>query len=676
LLLGVIATFIAASAAAAWAQASRDVADAQCAGLITPFERGQSESAGTDGRRKRALLVGISRYARGHGEPRDWWDIPTGCDVALMKTVLISRFGFPERDVATLTEDQATLGRILAKFQEHLIDRAAPGDVIVFYFSGHGQPIPDPEDRTLDGQRASLVTWDYIDQRARNGALTNLRSDTLRDKIRGLRQRMERGGQVVGDIAIFLDACYSGGGTKAPVRSKGRGWDTEIDGPLPAVPGGSKGITRFAFEPELSLAKGHVLITACGYDDVAIPKSGTGASLFTYHLANELVRATPETTYEALFDRLVSRMAGLQRPQLEGEYSKRLFGGEAVPGEAYVRVEGVAGDTVILAIGAIQGTTEGSRFSLFRAGSSIRDERNRVAEVEVFDVMTTTCRARLTRESALAVNRDDLISARAVETVHNYAGHRLRAFFDGVTPPRDLVQLEMITTRGAGPRDNDVSIRRDGDRVRVVLPSGVVIADLRDDCAGPVRLREALIGAWRWHFLARCFVQEDGNVRSAIRLEMRITPVNVKTDAAGNLVKICGQRKDVDRRHGLVLRPGDFVAISLCNYSREDAYVSVLDLGTDGSIKLAYPLEEEGPVANVQPIRIKADGSWHEIRNVALRIDRPPGRELFKAIGTVRPADFSSLFFKPLSDDKSIAAGVPPEYQPLAALLRATREGT
>ena len=59
-----------------------------------------------------------------------------------MKTVLISRFGFPEGEVETLVEGQATLEAIVAKFRDHLIAPAAPGDVVFFYFSGHGQPIP------------------------------------------------------------------------------------------------------------------------------------------------------------------------------------------------------------------------------------------------------------------------------------------------------------------------------------------------------------------------------------------------------------------------------------------------------------------------------------------------------------------------------------------------------
>ncbi|MDX2097996.1 MAG: caspase family protein, partial [Leptolyngbyaceae cyanobacterium bins.59] len=98
--------------------------------------------------RKLALLVGINQYNHGPGL--------TGCltDVELQRELLLYRFGFQNRDILTLTDQQATRENIEAAFVSHLIEQARPGDAIVFHFSGYGSSIgsgtaPDMVQHTL-----------------------------------------------------------------------------------------------------------------------------------------------------------------------------------------------------------------------------------------------------------------------------------------------------------------------------------------------------------------------------------------------------------------------------------------------------------------------------------------------------------------------------------------------
>ncbi|WP_223210404.1 caspase family protein, partial [Microcystis aeruginosa] len=44
-----------------------------------------------------------------------------------------------------LTDKEATRENILQAFEEHLIQWAQPGDVVVFHFSGHGSQVFDPD---------------------------------------------------------------------------------------------------------------------------------------------------------------------------------------------------------------------------------------------------------------------------------------------------------------------------------------------------------------------------------------------------------------------------------------------------------------------------------------------------------------------------------------------------
>ncbi|MDQ2623236.1 MAG: caspase family protein, partial [Actinomycetota bacterium] len=205
-----------------------------CTALLPAIQA--TEVAPADAPRRRALLVGISEYTKLGSRNGDWSDLSTRCDVELMKQVLIGRYGFAPEHVKVLTEGQAERQAIVELFRGHLIQDARPGDVVVFYFSGHGQLIPDP--KSWGGQRGSLVTADYVDGDARNGARTNLRSDTLRDLLRELKARMRKDpkvpdSEVEGNITVLLDSCHSGGGTKGLLKPKGRAWDPAKDGPIP-----------------------------------------------------------------------------------------------------------------------------------------------------------------------------------------------------------------------------------------------------------------------------------------------------------------------------------------------------------------------------------------------------------------------------------------------------------
>jgi hypothetical protein len=578
-----------------------------------------------------------------------------------------------------LTEEQATRANIVAKFQQFLIEPAQPGDTVVFSFSGHGQRIADPTG--YDGLRASFVPFDYRTQSATDGAATNLRSDQLRDLLATLKGRMTREGQVVGEIAVVLDACFSGGGTKdagVDVR-KGRDWDPALDGPDPrgsaTAPGARPMGILGEFDAGKSLAQGYVLLAACPYDDVALASPTLGAGVFTYHLTAELARATPQTTYQGLFERVRARLYGRQRPQLEGNVTHRVLQGQATPAESYYLVTAVDGPTVTLSVGALLGASSGSRFALFRPGTSVREYSNEVAEVELEHVGPTSSRARLLPGLLTAERSQELLSARAVETAHDYSAHRLRAWLARF-PAGSVPDLPpMVTTAGASQRDHDVLIRRETGRVRVLLPNGTVIADLPDGPERDKRLGEALLGAWRWMFVSRHLIRDDP--ASSVRIEMDTFPVDVEQNDRGEVVRIKGPRPGAKAGGPRIFHQGDSAVVLLRNYSRAPAYVTVLDLAPDGSLNLIYPPAAGPAVDNYQPIRVEPDNQWHQIPDLVLRATPPFGREQFKAIATVVPVDFRTLMFQPLEGGaKSPMKAIPIRLHPLALLLRTAQTGT
>jgi len=687
-----------------------------CAALFPVAEPARPDPALAP--RRRALLVGISRYQELGSKNGDWPNLPTRCDVETMKRSLVDRYGFVPEQVEVLTEGQATRAAIEDAFRRHLIGPARPGDVVVFYFSGHGQRIPDR--KSWGGLRSSLVTADYQDGDARIGAKTNLRSDTLRDLLRELKAKMRKDpkdsdSEVEGNITVLLDSCHSGGGTKGLLKPKGRAWNPAKDGPIPE-PGAEvrpKGVAGF-FDKDEAVAQGYVLIAASRSEEPALaPVEGTEVSLMTYHLADLLAQVPPRTTYRDIFERLSVALSANQTPQLEGRRDLRLFATEGRPGESYLLVQEVKDNRVTLPVGRVQGTTKGSRFALYRRGTSIKDPKNQVAEAEVQVVRTTTSLAAPTAKYA-AVDPKDLVEARAVEVLHNYGEHPLRVLFvEGespdkfvpVDPPPRLLRGEgdVLTTEGATTDAFDVRARRvllrmkpDDPRseearywvlerpskeaheepgspttasaARATSADGLVLARIKDGPDAATSIRQALVGAWRYQFLARTLKKVDPE--GTLDIQVKLVPWVVEENDQGEKVSV-GPKDEPEPEGQLVMKPGDYIAVFVKNRGGEPVYVTVLDLGTDGSIRPLFPPQGAPPIAEYAPARIMPGKQWERLRGQVLQLAEPAGQEIIKVIATRQPADFGAFLYIP-PGAKGKGPGlerIPAKFQPLGLLI-------
>lgn len=137
--------------------------------------------------RKRALCVGINRY-------------PTaplaGCvaDATLWASTLQS-LGF---EAQQLFDDRATLERITGALTE-LVTTAAPGDILVFQYSGHGTQLPDingdEAQGDTPGKDEAICPYDFA-----SGAFL------IDDDIGEVFKRLPAGV----NLTCFIDCCHSG----------------------------------------------------------------------------------------------------------------------------------------------------------------------------------------------------------------------------------------------------------------------------------------------------------------------------------------------------------------------------------------------------------------------------------------------------------------------------------
>ncbi|MBV8515981.1 MAG: caspase family protein [Acidobacteria bacterium] len=168
---------------------------------------------------KRALLVGINDYSASHlpslgpaAPERDWPPLGGAVnDVEAMRQLLVALRGFALQDIVTLTDEAATRAAILRAIETQLVATAAEGDIVFFYYAGHGSQVRNSRSDEPDHLDESIVPAD-----SRRGA------PDIRDKeLRRLFNRvLDRGAR----LTVMLDDCHSGSGARGlPTGAVARG---------------------------------------------------------------------------------------------------------------------------------------------------------------------------------------------------------------------------------------------------------------------------------------------------------------------------------------------------------------------------------------------------------------------------------------------------------------------
>ena len=133
---------------------------------------------------KKALCVGVNAYGQGAdlagciNDMNDW-------------SLALQARGF---DVETLADDKAT-GKAIRERLTNLISTAAPGDVLVFQYSGHGSFVPDENADEPDGADECICPVDIWS----NGEITD-------DELRVIYGQRPLGIK----LTIISDSCHSG----------------------------------------------------------------------------------------------------------------------------------------------------------------------------------------------------------------------------------------------------------------------------------------------------------------------------------------------------------------------------------------------------------------------------------------------------------------------------------
>jgi len=232
----------------------------------------------------RALLIGINDYlandapaAEVAGQP---W-IPEDLngarnDIALMRRLLVSRFGFPEKNIRMLEDQAATREGILSALSD-FVASTSEDDVVYIHFSGHGSQVDD-----LNGDEEDRLDETILPFDARTGSVPDITDDELNAILSKLKAR---------NSLVVLDSCHSGTATRGGNLLKTRS--------VPLDPRG--GLYSPAALPEGEAS--YILMTGAADYQSALDgpiDRGRYYGLFTWSLAASLGRTPDGASAEAI----------------------------------------------------------------------------------------------------------------------------------------------------------------------------------------------------------------------------------------------------------------------------------------------------------------------------------------------------------------------------------------
>jgi hypothetical protein len=621
---------------------------------------------------KRALIVAIGKY-----EPSTKWsDLSSANDVALIRDALKLQ-GFADSDIHEIRNQDATRKDIIAAVRKHLIEPAKKGDVLVLHYSGHGQQVTDDENRPdeLDGYDETLVPYD-APKKLRDGyrGEKHLRDDVLNDLMQEARVKVGPTGNVV----MFLDSCYSGSGTRG--TSAVRGADPlglPREGAQEGAESGAgfyegKGAARGAGEAATLNLAPYFVLSAARHNQVAYETTaddGTPVGSLSYAVSKALTGMASGSSYRNLRDDVVWLMEKKNVPnklQAEGDVDSEVFSGRAIAQSPYFEVKSVSsgGDVVTVKAGSLVGLLKGSGVAFHRTGTLTPTDESLLAhgEVAVCDNLVATVRLEQ------AGNVEELERSRAFVTYYSFGSLKINVALDNLSSDLESKLRNELRSISAVTHDTSVPVvrvrRDDGGQNLVVelVETGQVIL-------GPLSINaaelEGQIGNRLLDFARNRYMRGMKLSAADYSIALDMIPLQVK-DCLGEQVsyttcKITELDPAAKLNEGgeLVWKVGDYFKLRVHNTGARAAYVSILDLVSDGTIVALWP-----PEGVQEKSSIKAGGSWDP--PPIYEVSEPIGSEVLMAMATENWVDFH-----PITTPKSARTrgaskrGAPKEFEEL-----------
>lgn len=603
---------------------SRSVGARQLALLVAAALISAAAPHGRHAPQQWALIVGIGDYQSFGDEIGG--DLPGSVnDANAFRDVAVARFGVPPGNVHLVLDEAATRARIEHELTAWLPSVAGPDDVVWVFFAGHGSQVWDEDGDEEDGLEETICPTDVM----RGSPEMDIVDDQIQLWLNGI---------PAAEVVVVWDKCHAESSTRAVTpfaRPRALDRRPEEDLERPAGIGlreartqrglGDRIVSRPFEEWRGQRVPNIVEIAASRADEVAVdavwPAQGGAPARFGGAFTTNFVRnawqARSDATLEDVFIRTGHDLRAQrfqQRPTLTGESAIRtrslaaiasgdLADRRAGSGSGTLPVVSVDGDRVTLGGGANAGVTLGS---IYRVGDAF---------LRVSDVTADAIRAlRVDAEprEVDAVAGDTLApGARARLVTYAYPPVELRvSVADLPAAARSAMQSALAGIESL----QLVSEAREFAHL-IVRPAqnGFVVLGLDGFARHHVPAADPT-GAGR---LLRPILQREVQAHQLAELDNPARPFGL--DFGFN---------HADSRFGL----GDLVEFHVV--SERPGYLTIVDLGTDGSVTVLFPneLDTNNRIEAAQAFVLPTPAMGMEFRATP-----PAGRGIVRAFLTERP---------------------------------------
>lgn len=235
-----------------------------------------------------AIVIGIENYRQ---------KLPTADfathDAQTMAEYLVKVFGYPEENVITLLNDNASNVDLAKYFEKWLPNNVEPNGTVFVYYSGHGAPNPKTGDAYLvpyDGDPSFIDQTGYSLQRLYN-ALGKLPAK---------------------EVVVALDSCFSGAGGRSVLAQGAR----------PLV---------INLEKATVLPRNLTVMSAASGDQISSTYQDKGHGLFTYFMlkgikTEDVTKPDGTIRIDDLFGYVKPQVERIARKNYNNEQSPQLMG--------------------------------------------------------------------------------------------------------------------------------------------------------------------------------------------------------------------------------------------------------------------------------------------------------------------------------------------------------------
>ncbi len=545
--------------------------------------------------RKIALLVGAGDSPASFRTPLQYEK-----GLNLMRTTLLKQ-GFSDDDIRSVSGTDATLAGIRNAL-ESLLNQTNDGDIVVFYFYGHGVQVTDDNEDEPDKLDEALLPFDGMVK-----SETEYQHLLIDDEVAGWITRLRKKSGTAGQILLIVEACHSGS------SSRGLKTNTVNSRYNMTLPG----------EEDEDLAPFVAFYSSMPHQSSLELKveGGERIGLLTWAFCKAMLQTNEKSTYRGLFEQTslyVQSLSYKQTPQIEGAKDMLVFGGAVVPPPPYFRsITMISDRELLLPAGLIQGLRAGSKVVLYPPETR---DTSLAAPLACGQVQETGCGL---YESIVQldnpVSEEEGATAWIFVRARQFAENSLFVHISSDDPAstvrlkQGLSDLPAILL--ADSQDDALLISKTGTKLQLQSAEGEILWETRyrkeDEEKAMAALQEQLGNCLQARFL--------------IELESGDSPY--KIDFSVQTGGIAGEFSPVGR-----LRvQKDTAMLRIVNRSNKTVFYTIIDIDSRNRVSVLLP----GATGNPADYRLKP-GETSPLHRV--RFDTP-GREVLKLIATPAPVD-------------------------------------